>query len=328
MTVNITHKGQLKEESMKSPVFKRIVKYAGNIITILSIAFVVKVMLSLDINISVITNHVTFILFIICCSIMVFTVFLLAYGWRTVLSSLAGTKIPFRDVCFIYAKANMGKYLPGNVMHYIERNLFAGSLGLDQKAVLLSTLLEITGLISVCTLFGILTMGSQTASVLKLILKRKYLIVCVSFIMLAFILILVFCKKIEKFFAELPWKLLAAAFLRTLPLYFFSILSGGCALAIIFGAFTRFGMTLGNILMILSAYTISWVIGFIIPGSPGGIGVREFVLLFLLKGRYYEEYIFTCILIHRFASVVGDILAYWVALTWNKRGCPARCPRE
>lgn len=304
---------------MKKTNITQIIKWTGNIVTLLSIIFVIKVTLSLNMDLSFIRQPVEFIIIAIICSlVMAITVFFLAFGWKTILSVFAGQKVSYKDASGIYARSNMGKYLPGNVMHYVERNLFANSLGLEQKSVFLATLTEIAGLICVCTVFGLLTMGKQIAAILILVVERKYLAGAIILLIFITTLILVFNRKIKTILNNIPWKLLAPAFLKTLPIYFFSIILGGCTLAILFASLNSSSITLPVIFRTLAVYTISWVIGFVIPGSPGGIGVREFVLLFLLKNYYTEDLILTCILVHRFTSILGDIIAYLVSVLWKK----------
>ena len=65
---------------------------------------------------------------------------------------------------------------------------------------------------------------------------------------------------------------------------------------------------------ILGLFSLSWVIGFITPGVPGGIGVREAMMLMFLTGIASEEKILTSAIIYRIISVLGDLCSYGYAV--------------
>lgn len=305
---------------MKKVNIKPIIKYAGNLITLLSVIFIIKVAISFDIDFSVIQNRAMFtIVFFTGIVAMCTTVFIIAYGWTIVLSVLSQKKVKYGDAAAIYAKANMGKYLPGNVMHYVERNLFASNLGLDQKSVLLSTLTEIIGLISVCIIISLVTVRSQIINILEVVVEWKYLFFISVLLILVIICAIIFRKKIKKFLSDIPWLQFFKVFIKAIPTYFVFVVIGGAVLVSVFRTVDITNMTPSIALQLIFAYTTAWVIGFVVPGSPGGIGVREFILLFLLRESFPENTILTCILVHRFISVLGDIMAYLVTLLWKKQ---------
>ena len=60
----------------------------------------------------------------------------------------------------------------------------------------------------------------------------------------------------------------------------------------------------------IGAILIAWIIGFITPGAPGGLGVREAVLIFLLKSVMADETIILGVIISRVVSIVGDLTSF------------------
>ena len=62
--------------------------------------------------------------------------------------------------------------------------------------------------------------------------------------------------------------------------------------------------------LIISGYVIAWVLGFVVPGAPGGIGVRELVITLLLSGVMGEGLVVTLSITHRLITIIGDFLAY------------------
>lgn len=65
-----------------------------------------------------------------------------------------------------------------------------------------------------------------------------------------------------------------------------------------------------QVLQIIAYYMLTWVVGFVVPGAPGGIGVREMIIVMLMNGIVGEEIILIAALIHRCLSILGDIAAY------------------
>ena len=66
--------------------------------------------------------------------------------------------------------------------------------------------------------------------------------------------------------------------------------------------------------IIFSIYGISWMIGFVTPGAPAGVGVRETALIFILSSYIGEVASISTAIILRAITVLGDIVFYLVAL--------------
>lgn len=66
-----------------------------------------------------------------------------------------------------------------------------------------------------------------------------------------------------------------------------------------------------NILIFIGAYAASWIIGFVTPGSPGGIGVREALLILILQMYISESQAVTLALVFRIITTLGDILFFF-----------------
>ena len=66
-------------------------------------------------------------------------------------------------------------------------------------------------------------------------------------------------------------------------------------------------------LALAGAYVLAWLIGLATPGAPAGLGVREMVLLFLLKGVVSESDLILAVLVGRIVTVVGDGMYFIVS---------------
>lgn len=61
------------------------------------------------------------------------------------------------------------------------------------------------------------------------------------------------------------------------------------------------------------AYVLAWLAGLVTPGAPAGVGVRELVLLFLLKGVVCEADLLLAVVLGRLVTVVGDFLFFLIS---------------
>ena len=67
-------------------------------------------------------------------------------------------------------------------------------------------------------------------------------------------------------------------------------------------------------LPLCGAYVLAWLIGLLTPGAPAGVGVRELVLLFLLKGEISETDLVFAVLLGRIMTVGGDVFIYVISM--------------
>src|SRR5690606_5471460 len=54
-------------------------------------------------------------------------------------------------------------------------------------------------------------------------------------------------------------------------------------------------------------WALAWIIGLVVPGAPGGIGVRAFALFFLFKGVLSDSLAVSVFLALRVANILGDL---------------------
>ena len=310
---------------MIKTTLKKIANLAGRIIMILSLVFIVVAVYKLGFDFSSVENIPSFVGIVILSGIILcISVFIMGTAWKLWLSFFADNKIPYGETVSVYAKANIGKYLPGNVMHYVERNLFAGKLGVSQKKIALCSMMEIVGQASIAVIFGVLfSYGQLKMALSELITPNKmtiFIIVIFVVILVMFISLYLFRKKIKEFTQQYLTKGLIVTGLKSVALYGIVLLVGGCIMILLYiylGGTVDFEKSMH----IISSYIIAWVLGFIVPGAPGGIGVREFVLSLLLAPTLGQEITLTVSIIHRLTNIAGDFLAYVLRLVIFKDRC-------
>lgn len=300
---------------------KKILNVLGNILSVIAIVFIIRAIMNLGLDFSTIKNIPQFIICLILGVIFkIITVYITGSNWGKWVWFFAGERGDQKEAIRVYAKANMGKYLPGNVMHYVERNLFADKMGVPQGMVAASSVIDTLSLVAVALLvsFFISSEGLITAigKVYELVGDYKYLYIiglALVVIVCGVVAIYLLKKKLSFIINRYSLKdflkrLLGSLFMQSLAL---SIL--GAILVFIYLCMDGSGwIEYSN--YFISAYIISWVLGFVVIGSPGGIGIREMVLILLLAPIIGEEMVLTIAVIHRLIMIIGDVLVYLISL--------------
>ncbi len=284
---------------------------------ILSVVFVVYKISRLGFNLSVVGNVPAFLgmsFLALVCNII--STFILALAWGRWIAFFSSSAIKYSDVITIYGKSSIGKYLPGNVMHYVERNLFAAEYGLSQKKIAVSSLMEIGGQVfSAIVISLILLPRSYVIKVID-ILNGNYRNIIIALFVIgmllciaaaAFVIRKVNIKDVLKGYK-------ASAFVLTLLT---AIIGVSASLILNAVGMTSVWMSLketvadaDSIRQVISSYSAAWVCGFVIPGAPGGIGVREAILTLLLEGVMDGKILVFVIIAHRIITIIGDFAVF------------------
>ena len=255
-------------------------------------------------------------------------VFLSAAAWKMTLQFLQGGRLPYRPVADVYARANIAKYLPGNVMHFAGRNLLAAKIGLSQLDVAFSTMTEIAVLLLTACFWAAVLAARAFGTVLgrsaEWVVAHPIPVAAGAAVLAAGIVwMLVWMrrhKKLGKYRRFFTRRFLWLA-LRLAGIYSVTLLLPGLALAALFPVLGA-GMTMRALLQVTAGYTLSWVAGYLVPGAPGGIGVRESVLLLVLTPLFPSGQVLIAAILHRIFSILGDAAAFAVLPLLRRGGSP------
>ncbi|NJN30112.1 MAG: UPF0104 family protein [Synechococcales cyanobacterium RM1_1_8] len=76
---------------------------------------------------------------------------------------------------------------------------------------------------------------------------------------------------------------------------------------------------LQNLPLLISAFSLSWMLGLVIPGAPGGIGVFELGAIALLQGQLPPERVLGAVACYRLLSTLAEVLGAGLApLIWPR----------
>lgn len=231
------------------------------------------------------------------------------------LKNLIGRDLSAKNVCQSYLEVNLYKYLPGNIFHFIGRNKIANAKGISILNITAITLVEIILQIIVVFLIGITLSSGYFYEIIKIFLTENQNL---SYIVIPFFTILVvitlffgykFLRKKNTSVITIIKKCLPAM-ITTVIFYFFLFFIYG-SIFFSFLSLLEKNIDLNYALPVIGVYTVSWLIGFLIPGAPGGIGIREVILTGFLSQVASQDTIMAAAVINRVVSIVGDLLSFF-----------------
>lgn len=197
----------------------------------------------------------------------------------------------------VYGVSQLAKYVPGNIFHLAGRQVIGMSAGAPSGKLLKSMLWEL-GLAAVAgTLYGWLILPklfskfSSLASIILLVISISAAI---------FLLRRLLDARVAKAFGSL-------LLLQAITGVIFAILLDVISRDVAFSSET--------LLLIGGSYIIAWLVGLVTPGAPAGAGVRELVLLLLLKGIVQEADLLVAVVLGRIITVLGDVLFFIMAFS-------------
>lgn len=288
----------------------------GKLVSLLCVVFMIYRLYKIDIDWSIfLRSPKTFIIIVSLLFLQMIDNFLNVTTWKMYLDTFSGQKNSYLETASIYLKSNIAKYLPGNVAHYVGRNVLGKKMGVKQSSILLATIFEVICLCVFNILFALVVSFQNTKSVIDRLVAEQRISVA-SRILIAIILIIfvvgifIIVKYRENVSCFLNKKIILTI-LKTVPIYIITIMITALILAIIFWTILDAPI---NYASVASANSLSWLVGYIVPGAPGGIGIRETILVWLLESEGSFEYIMLAAVIFRICLILGDFLSFLGAI--------------
>ncbi len=224
--------------------------------------------------------------------------FLLSFAWWNILKHF-GANIKLAWALNTYGIAQLAKYIPGNIFHFISRQALGLSKNLQGSMLIKSTLWELISMVISAAVFGFLLIP----------LVFFHLSLFSSFL----IFITIFTVIFAIFYRWGSYKLTVAYILQ----FFFIVVSG---ILFVVTLVLISGMKPFSVCVtIFGSYIIAWLIGFLIPGAPAGVGIREMVLLFFLNGFLVKSDLLLSLVLGRLITISGDLLFFLICLLLKKK---------
>lgn len=244
-----------------------------------------------------------------------------ALAWQYTLNRLTNRRVA---LLLIFARSQLGKYIPGNVAHIAGRHVMAREYDFPHSSLITSTLIEFSGLLSAAgtivifaTAIPALEIATTTSFPIPLHLLGFILVCLMPGVALA-------CRiapdRFGLFSAQNGQQTTAPSVWFLLLPYFFYLcyfLIAGAAfvsVCLAVSGYTAFSFTP----LLLIAFSVSWVLGFVTPGAPSGVGIREAVIFFCLQTVLPKSDALLISILFRVVTIAGDVL-FWLSVELLKR---------
>jgi len=239
----------------------------------------------------------------------VLSIYLNAYAWKYIVKWL-GKEFKSNNLISFYVLTNILKYVPGGIWHFVERFNFIKKIS-NPKIALYSTLIEPYFMLS----------GSFLLASLGLFFSPFYFFLIFPLVFLNRKLIYLVLKRIGsikgKVFEVLRLPNLKEQFKERINIVsFFPTRALLLEIGFVLSKFIGFYICLNifyksntlNSIFLLVIFSLSWTLGLVVPTAPGGVGVFEACLLFLVGRNIPQNAILVSLIYFRIISTSADLL--------------------
>ncbi len=215
--------------------------------------------------------------------------------WHMMLIDYSKNIFSYKVSFYFFCKTEIAKYLPGNIFHFVGRQLLAKKINITQ-----SQMMKISGLFML--LIAVATLLSGTIFLLPIeeigMWLRIFMLIASLGAVIATLYIFPSLSKIKKLKMNVELTL--------------SIALQGVMMGIIITA--QIDSVSSKLFMeIVGIYIFSWLIGFVTPGASGGMGVREGAFMAIASFLHLSianDIILFSVLYIRLVNIVTDVLTY------------------
>ncbi|MBU4185570.1 MAG: flippase-like domain-containing protein [Proteobacteria bacterium] len=250
------------------------------------------------------------------------------YAWSLLLRA-SGESVANREVLIIFTLAQFAKYIPGNIAHHAGRIVLAKSRGFKLPRVLLTMSLEVGwNIVAACTLITVsLPLIGQKMFETSQALPSVFQLVLA---IIAGITLPIIGGWVIFSWRPGPLRMLFGdaevitpgirPLLFCLLIYMLCFFLMGLASDLLSRGL--FGVTESYVCLLTGAFAVAWVAGFITPGAPAGLGVREAILLGILSPVYGSGIAAGIAIALRAVTTLADGLTFLAAVIAKRKFLP------
>lgn len=231
---------------------------------------------------------------------------LLAIAWWLLLRALASPSITATSAVRGHMRAQLAKYAPGNVFHFAARHVHARQQGLDHVPVATAAVAESILLVAVAVSLSFAVPAMGLPGALQWLAPWRWIILVGFFGLIAVFYRLRLHDRMSA--ADGTWHAGIGGILGATACYLSFFALAAIAFRFLFEA-----PALGA-LDLLPTIAVCWLGGFLVIGSPGGLGVREALLVGLLGPVCGEAQALFAALAFRGVTILADVLLFLVGI--------------
>lgn len=239
-------------------------------------------------------------------------------SYKILINLTTDRNVPYWIIQHLCCKTNLYKYLPGNVFQYIGKNQLAVIYNLRHTKVALATFLEIIMTVVSSILVAFVFSGNIVSSWIKENRKISMIVIAAGCILL--LLLFINRKKRRCVLYRSPYFLSVHNIMALVKVTGWQVCMIVLHAIIFMCTFIAMGFVpeLKEMHNIIGLFALSFCVGFVTPGAPGGIGVREMMFVFFMGQTFSEIQIVSVAVLFRFISILGDIFAYLLCVFQDK----------
>jgi len=310
------------DDAVKKIDKKKAVSWIGRILMLASFVLIGTRILRYDIDFSALASPFTATGLVLAALVFGVSIFLTAFNFRWLIGVLSGVSVPHKLAIPIYCSSNLYKYLPGNIMHFVGRNRLAIEVkALGHAEVAIATVTDNLFLCLAAAIIAAICVFNYSVTYLRQIQIPPYVLAIAGAALLIFTLLAVlFRRKLAKWlkkYIEIIKGFRPAAAVKLLVVSAARLLA---LTATYFMVLVLMGQTVtpGIVPEIIGLFVLSWVVGFLVPGAPGGLGVREAILIMFLGDTLDQNILVSSVVVHRVVCILGDMAAWGMSAIYAK----------
>lgn len=299
---------------------KKLRQNLGRLISICSLFYIILVIKKIGFEhfsfLSV--NHLTNV-FITAFVLQIAVLLLVGTGWKQIIDVLSRKKNPLKSILHVHLKASVAKYLPGNIFEFVARTVLSKRLDVSVDLIVVSSIVEaalgvanVGLLIFVAHLYGLKILSNLP----QYDPNHATMILAAGFV--AGLALLAFIK--HRYFKSIRLMNLESimGIVRFLVLNLL-ILVISSSIFYLFLSHTEGFSDHIDFFQVAISFLIAYFAGYLIPGAPGGIGIRESALLFLFQPFAGAEQIMIAALWCRLINILGDVCGYFLSFAFVEK---------
>ncbi|MCA9289308.1 MAG: flippase-like domain-containing protein [Phycisphaerales bacterium] len=257
----------------------------------------------------------------------------MAPGWWW-LTRLYGRTAPALPTAAVWCRTQIVKYLPGNVAHYLGRQVLGRRLGLHHAEMAAASLLELVSILGAAAMIGAAGLALGAGSVVpgdaappalepdggaRLGVALPVIAALIVVALLAWPIADALARRIgflKKRMADLPRLSATRSVLLlgpALAVHIVFLIATGLLLWWLCLAATPEGATAPSAIRAVWIYAVAWAVGTVAPGAPAGAGVREAIITLELASDLGRPEAAAIALGLRLVTTLGDAVAFGVS---------------
>ena len=304
----------------KQPSTKKLVSYAGTALMIAALVFLGRRLFALrgDIDVATLTSAGVIAGLVFVALFEGFGILLASFNFRALVRNVSGVLVAKPLGLVVYTISNLYKYIPGGVMYVVGRNRLAVETDdLSHPEVALSTVIE-GALVAIAAVVIVIITAFDHARVYlgQVELPTALAVALIALVIIGASALYSFRQKISAGATKLFRDMQVLKPLVLVKRFGFALilmtLWGGTFLATLMVLGQE--MAPGMAPTVIGLFLLAWLAGFLTPGAPSGLGVREMIMLMFMGGVVNEGVLISAMIIHRILAAAGDVAAYGVAV--------------